>query len=121
MLSDGNLSENQKKAAALMGISETEMYERLVRMQDGYVWPCSIVIPVYNCEKYIAECIKSALKQTIPCEVIVVNDGSTDNTHNICKGIDGITYLTYSYGKAPIKRRWTYEEALWIAVHKHCL
>lgn len=62
-------------------------------------YQCSIVIPVYNCEKYIKECIESALKQTIPCEIIVINDGSTDGTHDICKSIDGITYLIKPNGR----------------------
>jgi hypothetical protein len=35
--------------------------------------------------------------------------------------IGNTTYLTYSRGEAPIIRRWTYEEALWIAVHKHSI
>lgn len=44
----------------------------------------SIVIPVYNGEDYIREAIDSALSQTYEnCEVIVVNDGSTDNTEAI--------------------------------------
>lgn len=44
----------------------------------------SIVIPVYNGSKYIREAIDSALSQTYDnFEVIVVNDGSTDNTEEI--------------------------------------
>ena len=40
----------------------------------------SIIIPVYNGAKYMREAIDSALAQTYPhVEVIVVNDGSTDN------------------------------------------
>lgn len=40
----------------------------------------SIIIPVYNHEKYVAEAIQSALDQTHDVEVIVVNDGSTDDS-----------------------------------------
>jgi glycosyltransferase involved in cell wall biosynthesis len=40
----------------------------------------SIVIPVYNGARYLGEAIDSALGQTYsPCEIVVVNDGSTDN------------------------------------------
>lgn len=41
----------------------------------------SIIIPAYNVEKYIGKCIESALNQDYSnIQVIVVNDGSTDNT-----------------------------------------
>lgn len=41
----------------------------------------SIIVPLYNCEKYISECIDSILSQKYPeFEIIVVNDGSTDNS-----------------------------------------
>ncbi|MBO5004864.1 MAG: glycosyltransferase [Clostridia bacterium] len=45
----------------------------------------SIIIPVYNVEEYIRECLDSLLKQTIrdELEVIIVNDGSTDNSQKI--------------------------------------
>lgn len=38
------------------------------------------IIPTYNQEQFLEEAIESALAQTVPCEVIVVNDGSTDTT-----------------------------------------
>ena len=44
----------------------------------------TIAIAAYNCEQYIADTLSSALKQTYPSfEIIVVNDGSTDDTLNI--------------------------------------
>lgn len=43
-------------------------------------------MPAYNNEKYIGEAIESILNQTFgDFELIVVNDGSTDNTENIVK------------------------------------
>ena len=41
----------------------------------------SIIVPVYNAEKYILQCIDSIQKQTFKdYEVIIVNDGSKDNS-----------------------------------------
>lgn len=45
----------------------------------------SIIVPVYNVEKYICECIDSLLKQTYKdIEIILVDDGSIDMSANIC-------------------------------------
>ena len=44
----------------------------------------SIIIPVYNGEEYIADCLNSILNQTYKnLEIIVINDGSTDNSRKI--------------------------------------
>ncbi len=46
----------------------------------------SIITPVYNGEKYIERCIKSVIDQSYDnIEHIIVNDGSTDNTINVCR------------------------------------
>lgn len=45
----------------------------------------SVIIAVYNGERFIEKCIKSLVNQKYPnIEIIVVDDGSTDQTHNIC-------------------------------------
>ncbi len=49
----------------------------------------SIIIPAYNCEAYINECLDSVLEQ-LPsdCELIVVDDGSADSTAEILASYD---------------------------------
>lgn len=50
----------------------------------------SIIVPVYNVENYVLECLKSISKQTYSnIEVILVNDGSTDNSLEICEDFAG--------------------------------
>lgn len=44
----------------------------------------SIIVPVYNVEKYLVECLESLISQTLKdIEIICINDGSTDNSLNI--------------------------------------
>ena len=46
----------------------------------------SIIVPVYNVEKYVDKCIQTLINQTLEdIEIIIVNDGSTDNSRNIIK------------------------------------
>lgn len=46
----------------------------------------SIIVPIYNVEKYIGKCIKSIVNQTYKnLEIILVDDGSTDSSLSICK------------------------------------
>lgn len=46
----------------------------------------SIIVPVYNVEEYLKECIDSILNQTYKnLEIILVNDGSTDKSGSICE------------------------------------
>ncbi len=48
----------------------------------------SVIVPVYNVEKYIEKCLNSIINQTYKnIEVIIVNDGSEDSSIEICKKI----------------------------------
>ena len=45
----------------------------------------TIVVPIYNSSKYLSRCINSIINQTYQnLEIILVNDGSTDNSLDIC-------------------------------------
>lgn len=48
----------------------------------------SIIIPCFNQQEWVADAIQSALDQTIPCEVIFINDGSTDNSLQVAKSYE---------------------------------
>ena len=51
----------------------------------------SVIIPVYNIEKYLSECINSVINQTYKnIEIICVNDGSTDSSPQILKNFKNI-------------------------------
>ncbi|MEH7464169.1 glycosyltransferase family 2 protein, partial [Bacillus thuringiensis] len=44
----------------------------------------SIIVPVYNCEEYLSNCIESILNQTYKnIEIVIVNDGSIDQSEKI--------------------------------------
>lgn len=46
----------------------------------------SIVVPIYNVEKYLAKCVESILVQTYDnLEIILVNDGATDNSRSVAE------------------------------------
>jgi len=63
----------------------------LLESTDFFV---SIIIPVYNGEAFLADAISSIIRQNyVPLEIIVVDDGSTDNSAAIAKSFPGVVYL----------------------------
>lgn len=59
------------------------------RIQDsnGIQLSLTVIIPVYNCERFVAKAIESALAQPEVTEVVVVDDGSQDTSLTICKAL----------------------------------
>lgn len=57
----------------------------------------SFIIPVYNCAEYLEQCVKSIQEVDFDCyEIILVNDGSTDDSGYICEQLSN-TYNTIKY------------------------
>ncbi len=58
---------------------------RQIRKSEAMLHQISIIVPVYNVENYIGECLESILRQTYGAfEAILVDDGSTDASGRIC-------------------------------------
>lgn len=75
----------------------------------------SIIVPVYNAEKYLEECIESVLRQTHrPAELILVDDGSTDQSRVLLrkyeKAYPWISVLTQENRGAPAARNYGFSE-----------
>ncbi len=55
-------------------------------MSTDYPTILSVIVPVYNVEKYLAECLDSILNQTLrEIEILVIDDGSTDSSADIIR------------------------------------
>jgi glycosyltransferase involved in cell wall biosynthesis len=66
----------------------------------------SVVIPVYNAEKYLRQAIRSALEQTLsPHEVIVVDDGSTDSSREIAASFGSAVTCLFQRHQGPSAAR----------------
>lgn len=83
-------------------MSEPHRPELSGKDSDNYKYQMSIIIPVYNVQKYIIECLNSVFCQiTNSVEVIIINDGSTDNSAEIIRNEfkdfikkDNITFIS---------------------------
>ena len=72
-------------------------------MNDYFV---SVIIPVYNGAMYIAEAVESIRRQNhTPLEIIIVDDGSTDNTAKIVANMSGNIRYVYQSNNGPAAAR----------------
>jgi N-acetyllactosaminide beta-1,6-N-acetylglucosaminyl-transferase len=88
----------------------------IVRLSKGLDVLISIIVPVYNAEKYIEKCVGSLIKQTYEkIEIILIDDGSKDNSYKICKEMQSrdsrIISLSKSNGGASSARNRGLKEA----------
>lgn len=64
------------------------MFDELIKRSMHDPIKVSVIIPMYNSEKYLRECLNSILEQVLSqnyIEIICIDDGSTDSTLDICK------------------------------------
>ncbi len=74
--------------------------------------PVSILIPCYNADEWLAQAIESALAQDTEVEVIVYNDGSTDDSDAVARSFgDRIKYIAAENKGAPVARNVLLETA----------
>jgi len=67
----------------------------------------SIIIASYNYERYVTRAVESALAQTLPCEVIVVDDGSTDGSPGLLAGFGDRIILLHRENGGEAAARYT--------------
>ncbi len=66
----------------------------------------SVIVPAYNCGRYVASAVTSALQQDYPpAEVIVVNDGSTDETEARLSDFGGVITVVHQSNRGPAAAR----------------
>ncbi len=79
--------ENMKKNIITVRNAEGEpntQAEILIQNKIDFTPKVSVIIPVYNVEEYLRECLDSVVNQTLKeIEIICVDDGSTDNSLEI--------------------------------------
>lgn len=77
----------------------------------------SVIIPIYNSEKYLWECLDCVVNQTLKnIEIILVNDGSTDGSDEICKSYankdNRIKYFYIEHGGVSVARNFGIDRAV---------
>ena len=69
----------------MIGFSKDKKLELNWEMKGNHYIPISVIVPVYNIEKYLERCVQSICNQTYQkLEIILVDDGSTDGSGALC-------------------------------------
>ena len=64
-------------------IQDSEFHNTNTKREAGQTPQISVIMPVYNGEKYIARAVQSVYAQDVPLELIVIDDGSVDGTWEV--------------------------------------
>lgn len=84
-------------------MNQQKKFTRVLKMSSRYNKQISVIIPVFNQERYIGRCIRSILDQSLPLsdyEIIVIDDCSHDNTLKILnKFSDQINLIKHKVNK----------------------
>ncbi len=68
--------------------NENRLTEERRKKNKRYLGKISVIIPVYNSESYVERCIRSVISQSYSdLEIIVINDGATDQSVKICEAL----------------------------------
>ena len=101
---------------------EKDMKIKSIKMSEKESYSLSIVLPVFNVEKYLERCIKSILEGTYKdLELVIVNDGTKDDSENIIirylEKYNNITYIVKENGGLSHARNvgYTYAKGEYIA------
>ncbi len=72
----------------------------------------SVLIPTYNCAQFIGEAIESVLAQSFTdYEIVVVDDGSTDNTEQVVSNYQKVRYIKLTHAGVSVTRNAAIEAA----------
>ena len=84
-------------------MNQQKKFTKVLKMSSKYNKQISVIIPVFNQERYIGRCIRSILDQSLPLsdyEIIVIDDCSYDNTLKILnKYTDQINLIKHKVNK----------------------
>lgn len=97
---DVKVIKEKKKIDELFNKKEKKDISKL-RICEEYQYDLSVLVPAYNAERYIKECIDSIINQKTKYsfEIVIIDDGSQDNTRRILQQYEKINNINIIYQK----------------------